>query len=398
MTASSKDCAIARIESWACSLPLKNPLDLGIFKIYSREYVALRVTTRGGLEAHVLGLSRRSPIDVAITDVLAPSLLGKDGIQVDARLGDIRSATKALEADGVLGRASSLLECCFWDLAAQVSGVPLWRLLGGRARSLAVQLVEGYRLPDEDDRAFAERLAARAAEGYGRLKIEAGSYRDPEQLRARLEHLRRLAGSKVQLVIDAGWKWSSVPDALESLSCWRDLGIDWVEDPFARSAVLEHAELRARSGIQIGAGDEATRAADLSALLAGQGIDVLRLDATAVGGIESIRRLGERAAQQAVRISLHERPELHRHCALMLPQCDHVEAFPLDRDFDAAHRLLQNTPLREAAGGTIEPPATSGSGIRLDLDAVNHHAYRHHEVQARGPAAPWRPLSNVETR
>src|SRR4051794_27745422 len=184
------DTIIESVEAWACSIPLSKPLSFGSFTVGSREYAAVRITTRGGLVADCLGHTRRSPVDVAITDLLAPQLLGKDAVDVGERLSELMRATLAIEQDGVIGRARSLIDICLWDIRAQALGVPVWQLLGGYRRQVPVALVEGYAIDGESEGDLVARLLGRTAEGYGFFKIEAAHYGDPEPVRRILAGVR----------------------------------------------------------------------------------------------------------------------------------------------------------------------------------------------------------------
>ena len=77
----TRDTTIERIESWAVDLPLPGTLSFGAFTVTARQYAAVRIVTKGGLVADCLGHTRRSPVDVAISDLLAPKLVGKDALR-----------------------------------------------------------------------------------------------------------------------------------------------------------------------------------------------------------------------------------------------------------------------------------------------------------------------------
>jgi L-alanine-DL-glutamate epimerase-like enolase superfamily enzyme len=334
------------------------------------------------MSADSIALSRRSPVDVAVIDVVGPAIIGKDSADIDGRLADIAAATRALDQDGVIGRASSLTEIALWDLRAQREGRPLWACLGGERRELPVLIVEGYALPDERDEEFAERIAQRVEEGYRAVKIEAASYGDPSVLARRLGEIRRLAGLDFEIVIDIAWGWQDAEEGVKAARLWEEWQIAWIEDPFNRTRVAEMAELRSKLGIPVAAGDEATRPEDLARLVNGEAIDVLRLDATAIGGIGATGRLARLAHERGLRASMHVHPEVNEHCAIAWPSFDHVESFPLDRPFDACHALLESPFMLRVADGRSRPPATPGTGIRADLQAVRRTAYRSSEIGA----------------
>jgi L-alanine-DL-glutamate epimerase-like enolase superfamily enzyme len=385
---------IDSIETWACSLPLDSPLDFGSFQVASREYTAVRLRTSDGLVADGLALTRRSPVDVAIADILAPLMVGRDALDRTGRAAELARGTRALDEFGVIGRARSMLEICLWDIAAQADGIPLWRMLGGSPRELDVLLVEGYRVPEESDSEFGERLAERTTEGFRRFKIEGASYRDPRQLAARIEAFRRHAGEEPTLVVDLAWSWADAATGLDAIQHWRPFGLAWVEDPMPRGEVGEIATLRREAGVPIGVGDEATDAGELLDLMAAEALDIVRIDALALGGVAAALGLAAQAQARGLAVSLHEMPELHEHLAFAIPGSDHVEMFPQDRPFVNSHQLLRHTTLERVERGRLRPSQAPGTGIALADEALGRCCYRHqivrkdatHQHPVQGPA------------
>jgi L-alanine-DL-glutamate epimerase-like enolase superfamily enzyme len=341
----------------------------------------VRVRTAGGLTADVVGHSRGSPIDVAIADLLAPQLLGADPTEIGARHNDFLNATVALERDGVLGRAWSLLELALQGLNASLRTMPAWKFLGGRARELPVQLVEGYALPGESDEAFAERLVARTHEGYRALKVEGAHYRDWKTLEHRLQLIRRQA-PQCRLVVDFAWSWRRASEHIETLAALESLGIDWIEDAFPRDAIAEYAHAARLTRAPLGCGDEATRSADLVALVDGAALQVVRLDATALGGISAVLPLVSLFARQRRRVSFHEFAEIHQPCALAGNVVDHIEMFPADRPFDVRHWLTVTSAHERVRAGSLLPGSELGLGVVLDIDQVARHSIRHGRIAA----------------
>jgi L-alanine-DL-glutamate epimerase-like enolase superfamily enzyme len=372
---------IVRVESWACRVGLGTTLNFGKYKIESRDYVAVRLQSADGRCADCIGLTRGAPLDMVIADLLAPIIVGRDGSDIQALMRTLSESLVALDSDGMLGRARSLIEICLHDLCAQRNDVPLWEYLGGSARAVPVQLIEGYALPGESDSQFADRLAARTEEGYRQLKIEAASYADDcGTLVRRLKQLRERAGSEVAITIDAGWSFTDAESARTAIERWEDFGIEYVEDPLPRNLVAEMAELRSSVSVAISGCDEISRPDDLNQLLAAEALDALRIDATVIGGLQCGTAIAARAHVHSVPISLHEHPEIHSHCALAWSGVDRVEMFPADRPFDAAHRLVRRPAVARVVDGCLAPRAEPGTGLILDIDAVEHHASRHHLI------------------
>jgi len=370
------DTTIDRIEAWACSLPLPTPLRFGTFEVRTRDYAAVRVSTKGGLVADCLGQTRKAPVDVAILDVLAPALLGRDALDIPARSADLAGTLRALERDGVFGRGVSLLEMCLHDLKAQAAGLPLWRLYREEAEPLDVLLVEGYEMAGENDETFAQRLQARHAEGYRMMKLEAAHYETPALLASRVAAIRRHAGRDLRLVLDFAWSWPSVEHGLKCAAPLRDLDIEWLEDPFHRDRVADYASVKAGAGVPIGAGDETTQPQQMRRLIEADALHVARIDATTLGGFGPAQELALQAAARGMRLSFHERPEVHQHLAFALGLADHVEVFPTDRPFDCAHMLIREPAFGRIANGRLSPPTAPGTGLKIDDKALAKSARR----------------------
>ncbi|QIG47381.1 hypothetical protein G5V57_06295 [Nordella sp. HKS 07] len=375
------DTSIERIETWAVDLPLPGALSFGAFTVTARQYAAVRVVTEGGLVADCLGHTRRSPVDVAISDLLAPRLVGKNALETAARFEDMSLVSRATDEDGVIGRARSLLDICLWDLKAQARGAPLWKLLGGTSRKLRVALVEGYEIAGESEDDIAERLIARAGQGYRFFKLEAAHYCAAEPVRRILTRVRQ-AVPDAEFTCDLAWSWGTARQGLEAAEMWRDLGIAWIEDPMARTRIAEIGHLTRQSPVPVGVGDECTRARDLEALMDHAAIDVVRVDATTIGGIGPALSLAAKAKALNLRVSYHVNPEVHRHCVFASDAADHIEIFPADRPFDCSHILIERPAFDDIKDGHIEAPGTPGTGLKLKDDMLERYAYRH-AVQKR---------------
>lgn len=372
----SADTAIDRIETWACTIPLPAALSFGAFTISQRRYAVLRMVTKGGLVADCVGHTRGSPVDVAITDLFAGALLGKDALDQGERLADLARITIAMEDDGVLGRARSMVDICLWDLKAQALGVPLWKLLGGSPRSVPVGLVEGYEIAGETESDIAARLAGRVHERFDFLKLEAAHYGDPQAVKRILSDARSQAKRDVSFTCDLAWSCKTARDGIAAAEAWRDLGVAWIEDPMYRTKLSEIAFMRRHSPLPIGVGDEVTRPQDLEALMECEAVDVVRIDATTIGGITAALGIAARAVSRGLRVSYHVNPEVHRHCVFANAAADHIEIFPTDRPFDCSHMLMEHAAFADVRQGRLVPPEAPGVGLRLDLDSVKRFADR----------------------
>jgi L-alanine-DL-glutamate epimerase-like enolase superfamily enzyme len=131
----------------------------------------VEITTESGLVGLGEGyLAVFAPkVFVAIAELLAPLVVGRDLGEVPAIMRDLEVASGYWSAEGAARHVLSAIEIALQDGRAQALRLPLWRALGGiEARALPVYASGG----DARDPAFmAEEIAAVAAIGARLFKI-----------------------------------------------------------------------------------------------------------------------------------------------------------------------------------------------------------------------------------
>jgi len=368
---------ISRVEAWKCVIELPEPFPLGRLTVSHRDYVVVRLVTEGGVEGVSFGLARGAPIDMVVTELLAPHLLGKDVLDTSELAASLATTLPQHAHEGLVLRALSQVDIAAWDIKGKVMGQPVWQLLGGGGGTAPILLVEGYHLPNEDDEAFATRLGRRAAEGYTALKIEA-STPDTETLSRRLAATRQAVGDRAELMVDLAYSWTGQEDAAP----WArrvGSGLAWFEDPVHGNDLDRLRKIHGDLGVPLAAGDEVTNPSVLLALIEAGSVDVVRLDITCLGGISGFARLHRAAVAAGVKVSTHVYPELHQHVVFGYPGSGPLEIFPDNGRWDATGRFISPVPVPRDDGGVmvIDAPTDPGLGIVVDWCAVKEHGVRH---------------------
>jgi L-alanine-DL-glutamate epimerase-like enolase superfamily enzyme len=148
-------------------------------------------------------------------------------------------------------RAASLgldeaIQQAVWDLYAKSADMPLWRLLGGKARKVRVYASGlDFHLGDEE---YSRFFAAAAEDGHSAFKIKVG-HPDVERDIHRLDLLKKAVGAGAIVMVDANEAWTP-KDAVRALESYRHAGHDiyWVEDPILRSDLEGLKHLREAFG------------------------------------------------------------------------------------------------------------------------------------------------------
>jgi L-alanine-DL-glutamate epimerase-like enolase superfamily enzyme len=372
--------AAVSVKSWACRVPLDEPLRFRWNTITHRDYTVVEVTMDDGVTGAAIGLSRGAPLDVIVADMFSPVLLSLDEATPSAFQERARKHHAMIDQTGMLAQARSLIDIALWDILATRLQVPLWKLFGGADRNAPVLLVEGYAMPTETDEEFARRLAERVEQGYTALKLEAASYEDPRQLARRLQLLRQKVGDNVQIVIDVTGAWRSVRTARSFMQPLEEFGLAWLEDPFPHSDINKVGELRKHIATPVATGDDITDPAILLGLTQQEAVDVLRVDTTTLGGVQATFDATANARLTGVPISTHCHTPIHQHFSYMWPETNLVEAFPDDRSFEPSYKLLEKSVFGSIQDGHLRAPQDPGVGYQLAHEQVRQWATRSAQV------------------
>lgn len=363
---------IAKIKIAECCIPLPKILRLGPIEIRTRDYVVMRLETEDGVCGEAIGYPRGTPLFETLTN-MAQRVLGKDA---DMR----RQVMFGLEQANAPGRAAltrglSLMDIALWDIACRRARLPLVQFVGGLRASADVTVVVGYYIDQRSIADVVDEVEALKDAGCGRVKI---MLKGDDPLFDR-SYAAAVAGSMPGgVAADAHWTWSTLTEARRVCLQLDELGLGFIEDPFAASDVRLTHELRQDLVTPIAAGED-TFGARMVADLAG-GIDILRVDATTVGGITGAIEAIHIAAAAGRTVFPHVFWPLHVHLACAFPNVESVELITEESGADPLHRLLRNVP--EMKGGKMSPILEPGVGIVVDWDAAEKLARRHTVITA----------------
>jgi L-alanine-DL-glutamate epimerase-like enolase superfamily enzyme len=361
--------AIRSVDAFTVALDLPRRLQLGDMEIARRAYAVVLITTDSGISGKAYALSRDAPVASTVREQLAPVLLGRDADLVSARWEDCFRATIAAGRVGAIMRAISLVDIALWDIKAQRAGLPLWRLLGGYSSDVEMMLVAGYPTGDGPE-ALGAKVAEYGREGNRLLKV--ARVPDPDEMRRLLDTAAAQLPGGCELVVDAAWAWRQAGDAAREVRLWGDTRLAWLEDPFPPENVRAYAQLGRTSPRAIGVGDEVTDPYVFERLVATDAIDVVRVDASTIGGITGAARVRHLANSAGLPVSYHVYPEVHVHLAASSSQRAIVESFDWRANpFDPAYRFIEGGPVfRPGVATATEEP---GLGFALDRDVLQRH-------------------------
>ena len=262
-----------------------------------------------------------------------------------------------------------------WDAYAQTRGLPLCELFGARARAIPSGVAIGIY---DEVAELLERVERYLAEGYRRVKIKIQPGWDVlavEAVRARFPD--------VPLMVDANAAYT-----IGDLSVFRELdsfGLMMIEQPFAREAIDEAAELQREINTPLCADESAESLAALAALIEKGAARIINIKVQRVGGISEALLMLEQARAAGLECWVGTMPELGVASAQGLHLAAHTE-FTYPTDIEASARWYVDDLVEPAiqidSRGFIQLPPGTGMGYRVSRAKVEKYSIAAEEFAA----------------
>ncbi len=365
---------IQDVTCFSCSVPLPRPLLVGHATVTRRHYDLVRLRTASGLEGVAYAFGRGLPITRIVEDALRPLLIGADSSLPELIRRHLSASHWPYAERGLFSVAASAVDLALWDMMGKRLGVPVADLLGKLRNEVPICAVGGYvRRTPEDVSVLQEEMAGFIALGCKAVKITIGSD-DPSADVQRLTAVREVVGSRCTVVVDAFRSFTSLEDALRRLRLLERFDLSYVEDPFSESLSSLVADLRRRTGMLIGLGENLSGHRAFHDLIESGAVDVVRCDATVVGGVREFMAATALASARGLEVSTHVHAPIHVHFGAALPHLHPAGLEYMDpaAGLDGLHELL-DTQLEIRAGYALVPDRP-GFGIDWNWDAVKRYS------------------------
>jgi o-succinylbenzoate synthase len=271
--------------------------------------------------------------------------------------------------------AKAGLEGAVWDLEARRKKMPLWALLGGKARPIESGAAIGLFSTIEE---LLERVDKFLAQGYRRIKIKIAPGHDIELVRA----VRGRFGD-IPLMVDANAAYGSSDfRAFEELDC---LGLMMIEQPLARESLEDHAELQRRLRTPICLDESAEDLETVQEIIRLKSARILNIKVQRMGGLWRAKLAHDAAAAAAIPCWLGTMPEL----GIASAQGLHLGTLPNFRfptDVEASSRWFADDiiapPIEVSREGRIEIPEGPGTGTAVLTEKIAKFKIRSEEFRS----------------
>jgi len=365
---------IIDVTARALSVPLEDGIVLGIGKVLRRDTVLVRVETESGVVGYGESHHGRAAGSVAhiVNSLLRYFLIGEDARDV-VRLWQ-KIYTMQLRSHG-LGAGTSIamsgVDQALWDIRGKAVGWPLYRLLGGsprRIKAYAGGVSLGWSAPET----LCDEVAAALARNYKAVKLRVGDtpVRDIERVAA----VRKAFGTDLVIMVDANTNYS-VADVLTVLPAFEELGVEWLEEPFAPHDHRSYA-VAGRGNVQIAAGENHYTRFEFHRLIEDGHVGILQPDLSKAGGVTEMLRIAALASAWKLPLCPHTSTTGINMAASIhvLASIDNGGYFEGDISEPNPFRdRLVSQPYQIDADGSVAPLEKPGIGVEVDEDFARAH-------------------------
>jgi D-galactarolactone cycloisomerase len=365
---------------------LETPFAFSQGWVRHRSATLVEVITDEGLtgwgEAFAQGLEPPQIAAAVIQSALAPQVIGADPLDVEVLWHRMYHATRDYGRKGSVVAGISAIDIALWDLAGQIHGVPVHKLLGGAFRPRVQAYATGfYRISGQGEAGrLADEARAHHAAGFRCMKVKLG-YGLTDDMAVMQSVVRAVEGLGVTLMVDTNHAYG-VGDAVRLGQGIEGYGLRWYEEPVAPEHVAGYREVRTRVRIPIAGGENEHTLYGFRDFLAAGAVDIAQPDIGSVGGFTACRHVIALAQAHGVQVNPHVWGSAIAQAASLqlmaaVPVAHHnafaeEPIFEYDRSSHPFRQQLVAEPVQQVAGW-IEIPERPGLGVSVDRAVLERY-------------------------
>ena len=371
---------ITALETHAVRIPLKPAYRMisALGKHWESHFVLVRLLTDDGLEGagEASATVRWSGetvwgVQAAIDRVFAPLLVGRE-LDVHAPLECIAAIDRLLDQAAAHNWfAKSAIEMACWDVLGRAADKPVYELLGGACRPLAIK--SRYSMGAYDVEQARQRAAQLVEQGFDTVKVKVGGRLADDV--ARVRAVREVIGPNRALVIDANCGWDA-DTAIQALRELQDCRIALMEQPTPDGDYEQIARVRRQAaGVKVMADDMCFNLVHAQELVRNQACDLISVYPGKNGGIRKSREIALFAERHGVACTIGSNLEWDvataamGHLIVATPNL-RIEEYPGDIHGPAYYEFrVVKEPLK-IAGPVITLTNRPGLGVDVDWPLV----------------------------
>ncbi|HET9057080.1 MAG TPA: dipeptide epimerase [Chitinophagaceae bacterium] len=289
---------ISQIEIYQLRIPLIEPFVISLGPQFNADNILIIIRTDEGISGYgecapYMSINGESIETCYIVgQYIARDLKGRNPLHIEEC---IVSMDKVIYGNNSI---KSGFDMALYDIAAQHSGEPLYKFLGGRKdKIIFTDMTVGLGEPS----AMAASALKFKHQGFPAIKIKLGQSKEKDV--ARVKAIREAIGYDIPLRVDANQGWD-VPTAVNTLKALAEFDIEHCEEPIARWNYMSLPEVRKQSPIKIMADESCFDHHDAERLASINACDYFNIKLGKSGGIFNALKIIEIAQKNNLKLQV----------------------------------------------------------------------------------------------
>jgi len=372
------------IKAHLVTVPYIEPNALSVATVAKGSSIIVQVYTDEGIVG--LGETRGFTHTMAtIESEIAPLVLNEDPFDLERILLKYLHGIGPLLSD-MEGACEAMggVEMALWDIMGKKTGMPVYRLMGGRFRE-KIAISAFMNLKKFEEVIEDARIAAR--QGYRTIKIKVG--RDIEEDIALMAKIREVVGPSVELRVDANGSWAP-GTAVRQIRKMEPFDPQYIEQPVPRYDLEGLAYVRSRTRTPIAACEGALTLYRISDIVRMKAADIISTDPLRVGGMWMFKKacsiaeaVGIPLVTHASRLGISKAAWLH--LCVSTPNILYANDILASNGVGFRGSIDDLVDLKfEHINGYLNVPEGPGLGVELNEEALKKYKEEHWE-KIRGP-------------
>lgn len=358
---------IAKVECFLVSQPVREGLADATRKVENIGYTIVQLTTDQGVTGfgvtynEVGGEATKVLIDANI----APRILGRSPFETEVIWQDLFQYLRGVGRKGLTFCAISAVDIALWDLKGKLTGLPLFRLLGGNKTRIPVYASGGW--TSYEDEQLVEEMKSFVSQGYRMIKFKVGVEGGGNLRRdvRRVAMVREAVGDGIGIMLDANNCWDCAT-GVRFANMVKDYDILFLEEPTFADDMPGLRRYKRGTDLPLATGEHEYTKYGCRDILLNEAADIVQMDFTRAGGFTEAVKVAALTQAWNLKFAPHAMENIHIHLISAMPNALFLERLLLFEELTS--NTYKDCPMPKE--GYMELTEEPGLGLKLNWDFI----------------------------
>lgn len=358
---------IAKVQVFLVSQPIKAGLADATRKVENIGYTIVQLTTEQGITGfgitynEVGGEATKTMIETNI----APRIIGRSPFETEVIWQDLFGYLRGVGRKGLTYCAISAVDIALWDLKGKITGMPLFRLMGGTRKKIPVYASGGWTSYEDDQ--LVDEMKDFVRQGYQMIKFKVG-VEGGNNLRRdikRVAKVREAVGADIGIMLDANNCWDAATGA-RFANMVKEYDIMFLEEPTFADDIPGLKRYKQSTDLPLGTGEHEYTRYGCRDLILSEAADIVQMDFTRAGGFTEALKVAALTQAWNLKFAPHAMENIHIHLLSAMQNSLYLERLLLFEELTSL--TYKNCPMPK--DGYMELTELPGLGLELNWEFI----------------------------